>query len=137
MKWQKADSALSKLKQWFKQELPAQRHNASFGGGFVTGYSFRYQMKKFPTRGLSASIVDQYNVGTYISAKRVIGGGLLFGPLGALTGAVLRKNGNKIYVAVERDGEVIGTLEGGAKDLGKARDFVEALNRSAADPDNQ
>lgn len=129
-------SSLSKIKQWLKQDLPAQRFNAGFGGAFVTGYNFRYKMKKLPTHGMSATITDEANVGTYISAKRVIAGGVLFGPLGALTGAVLRKNGSKVFVVVERDEEVVGTLEGGAKDVSNAHQFVDALNRSANDPDN-
>jgi hypothetical protein len=127
---------MGKFAQWIKQDLPQQRHNASFGGAYLRGFGFNYKMHKLPTRGLTAAITDEAHVGSYISAKRVIAGGLLFGPIGALTGAVLRKNGDKVYVVVERDGEVIGTLEGGAKDASRAREFVAALNASANDPDN-
>jgi hypothetical protein len=131
---------MGKFAQWLKQDLPQQRYNSSFGGSYLQGFNLQYRskngFKKMPTKGMSAAITDESNLGTYISGKRVVAGGLLFGPLGALAGAVLRKNGNKIYVVVEQDGQVIGALEGGAKDASKAREFVAALNASANDPDN-
>lgn len=128
---------MNKFTAFLNKELPAQKHNASFGGAFLRGFNLNYKMHKLPTLGMSANITDEANLGAYISAKRVIVGGVLFGPVGAILGAAFRKNGAKVYVVIEQDGLVIGTLEGGARDAGRAREFVAAVNASATDTANQ
>ena len=128
------------LKSWFKQELPMQKYNAAFGGAFLQGFVIRHTLSgmpdKLPTVGLTAVVQDGANVGTYVSAKRVVVGGVLFGPLGAGVGALVRKNHNEVHVVLERDGEIIGTISDSAKHTPKARMFAEKVNASAADPAN-
>lgn len=127
---------MSKFSQWLKQDLPGQRHNAMFGGGFIRGYNLHHERKSIPTKGLTATVQDGMHVGNYISAKRVLAGGILFGPLGALIGGAARKNGNQVYVIIEQDDQIIGTLEAHAKKHREAHAFVQALTASANDPDN-
>ena len=62
-------------------------------------------------RGIKAEVVTGDNLGTFISAKRVITVGILLGPLGAFGGALLKKNGTRVHVMLERDGENIGWIE--------------------------
>lgn len=131
---------MSKLKSWFKSELPSQKYNGSFGGSFLDGFRIQYRAKagfeKLPTAGLTATVQDGANVGTYVSAKRVVAGGVLFGPLGAGVGALIRKNHNEVHVVLERDDQIIGTISGSAKHTAKARTFAEKVNASSSDPDN-
>ena len=135
------ETTVSKLKAWFKQELPAQKYNASFGGSFLQGYKIQYRdgnrFQKLPTAGLTATVQDGANVGTYVSAKRVIAGGVLFGPLGAGVGALIRKNHNQVHVILERDGLIVGTISDSAKHTAKANDFAHGVNASGADPENK
>ena len=131
---------MGKLKSWFKQELPMQKYNASFGGAFLQGFVIKHTLSgmpdKIPTAGLTAVVQDGAHVGTYVSAKRVIAGGVLFGPLGAGVGALVRKNHNEVHVVLEREGEIIGTISASAKHTPKAREFADGVNASAADPAN-
>lgn len=131
---------MGKLKSWFKQELPMQKYNAAFGGAFLQGFIIRHthtgKPGKLPTAGLTAVVQDGANVGTYVSAKRVIAGGVFFGPLGAGVGALVRKNHNEVHVVLEREGEIVGTISDSAKHTPKAREFADKVNSSASDPNN-
>lgn len=131
---------MGSFKSWLKSELPSQKYNAAFGGSFLSGYQLQYRssagFEKIPTKGLKATVQDGANVGTYVSAKRVVAGGVLFGPLGAGVGALIRKNHNEVHVVLERDDQIVGTISGSAKHTPKARAFANRLNASATDPDN-
>ena len=131
---------MSKFKAWLKSELPSQKYNAAFGHAFLNGYQLKGNtgngFETIPTAGLTATVQDGANIGTYISGKRVIAGGILFGPLGAGIGALARKNHNEVHIVLERDGQIIGTLTDSAKHTPKARAFAQKLNASATDPDN-
>lgn len=136
----KTGGTLGTFKSWLKSELPSQKYNAAFGGSFLSGYQLQYRtengFEKLPTSGLVATVQDGANVGTYVSAKRVVAGGVLFGPLGAGVGALIRKNHNEVHVVLERDDQIIGTISGSAKHTPKARAFANRVNASAADPAN-
>lgn len=131
---------MSKFTSWLKSDTPAWKYNAGFGGIFLSGFKLKGNLGEgfntIPTKGLTATVQDGANVGSFISAKRVIAGGILFGPLGAGVGALARKNLNEIHVVIERDGEIIGTISDSAKHLPKARMFAQKLNASAVDPEN-
>ena len=122
--------SMGKLGQWFKQELPQQKYNASFGGAYMLGHEFRYETYRVPTPEITARIETGATVNSYISAGRVIAGGLVFGVIGAGVGAMARKGGTRIYVVIERNGEIIGTLEESAEKESRARKFIETLEAS-------
>jgi len=142
--------------KWLRSELPGQKYVAMFGDSgvewaSVNGFALKTMKKgKFKpttisTKGLSAEVVPGEDIGSYVSGARVAGstvaGGLLLGPLGlaggALLGAAFKKNRNRVYVVLKYEDEVIGTLEDSAKKTPAAHKFVEALNGSANDPNNQ
>lgn len=130
-------------------QLRLAQFNASFGGAYVRGHKLLYVDKstKFgksvdvETIGLSASIKNGAEVDSYVSKGAVgVGAGaglILFGPIGAVAGGLIgsakRKGGGMIYVVIEQDGKVIGTIPGEAKKEKEAFAFVNALNASAAD----
>src|SRR5699024_10641111 len=73
------------------------------------------------------------NLGTFISAKRVITGGILLGPLGAFGGALLKKNGTRVHVMLERDGENIGWIESGVRELPQMKKLAATINKASGD----
>ncbi|MGQ3385277.1 hypothetical protein [Glutamicibacter sp. TV12E] len=140
---------MSKFKKWLKQELPAQRYNVSLDGKhFILGFKLKYKdgdkYRKFDTKGMSAHLETGATINTYVSKGAVAGGAVagavLFGPIGLLAGGLLgsakRKGGGSIFVVVEQDGQLAGTIEVPASKEGEARKFIEVLNASANDPEN-
>lgn len=67
-------------------------------------------------------------------------GAIAFGPLGAVAGGLVgstkRNGGGSIYVMVERGGQLIGSIDVSASKEAEARKFIQALNASANDPEN-
>lgn len=135
--------------KWFKQELPSQKYNASLDGKhFVLGYKLKYRdgnkFLKFDTKGMNAHLETGVTVDSYIS-KGAVGAGLAigaiaFGPIGAIAGGLLgstKRNGDgSVYIMVERDGQLVGSIEAPASKEAEARKFIQALNASANDPEN-
>ena len=109
-----------------------------FGGAFLSGHTIDVvtdgERAKLDTAGLSAEVQTGQDLGDFISAGRVLAGGILFGPAGAAVGALARKNPTRVYVLIHRDGELIATAEGSAKHRAKAEMFARKINQSATDP---
>ncbi|CAH1193910.1 Hypothetical protein ROUS_69 [Brevibacterium phage Rousseau] len=116
------------------------KYNGKAAGGTLTGFSLRYnsgdKMRTTTTRGITAEVVTGDNLGNFISAKRIIAGGILLGPLGAFGGALLRKNTTTAYIMLERAGQNIGYIEDSARKLANLNKLARAINASANDPDN-
>ena len=133
---------MNTIRAFLKRELPAQRFNESFGGALVVGHKLRYRdesgrYRTIGTRGLTATAQTADTVGDYLSLTRMAAGGILFGPVGLLAGAAARKNYNQVYVTIERDGQLIGTLTASAKHQEAAYRFAKALTLSGSDPANR
>lgn len=116
------------------------KYYAKVGNGCVKGFKLIYtdgnKVHTTTTRGVHAEVVTGDNIGTYVSAGRVIAGGVLLGPLGAVVGALIRKNHNKAYVVLERGGSTIGYIEASAKHMRQLSHLAQRINASANDPDN-
>ena len=87
--------------------------------------------EKNTAKGANAYFENGANVGSRVTATRVVAGAVLLGPLGAVLGGIAKKDRNKLYVIVEcADGTVLST-DLPAKDETKVREFVNKINACA------
>lgn len=116
---------------------PEKRHvtfgNAAYNPrkGIVKFWGDPFRPQKEPVAGLRAEVVAGDNLGDYISAGRVIAGGLLAGPAGMAVGALARRNDTRMYVVISRGDEVLWTVEGSAKHQSDARLLADAINAAS------
>ena len=111
------------------------KFNAKAGNGYINGHTIGYHdgthKRTTTARGIKAEVVTGDNLGTFISAKRVITGGILLGPLGAFGGALPKKNGTRVHVMLERDGENIGWIESGVRELPQMKKLAATINKAS------
>lgn len=111
-------------------------YNGDLGGVHLLNGEVRWvnggRLERKSVEGAVASF-DAGNASTRIGAGRVIAGGVLFGPVGAVAGGLLRKQAGRVYVTIEwPDGGVV-IAEGPVKDEGKAREFAARVSRAGRD----
>lgn len=99
----------------------------AFNGWKLVGSKLRGEGQEFDLKGARAEFEAGANAGTRITATRVVTGGVLFGPLGAVAGGLLRKNINKVYVVITFADGSNGLIEAPAKKETEARRFVNQL----------
>lgn len=99
----------------------------TFNGWKVDGRKLRGEGQEFDLIGAKAEFEAGANAGSRITATRVVTGGVLFGPLGAVAGGLLRKNISKVYVVITFADGSSGLIEAPAKKETEARKFVNQL----------
>src|SRR5690606_2004281 len=83
-----------------------------------------------PVAGAHAEIVDAFD-GSRMTASRVVGGAVLLGPVGAVIGALARKDTSAVVVAVTfADGHVAYAQVPRKRNI-EARKFVDLVNAAA------
>ena len=81
-----------------------------------------------PLSGAKAEIVDADTARTRMTATRVLGGAVLFGPLGALVGGMAKKNVGQVYVLVTTEDGRMFSASAKSKETGKAAELVSRIN---------
>lgn len=116
-------------------ESPVSKKPAKYGDHKATGteYTVGGMIAKVRKPIAGASALFENGADTKRSTLTRIGAGaVLAGPLGAVGGALLRKNTSKCYVTVTfADGDSV-IVEGPAKDEKQLREFAAGVNRLAA-----
>lgn len=139
----------SKFAKWWSKELPTQKYYTTLDGKhFISGFKLHYKdgtkFLKLDTKGMVARLETGATMDSWVS-KGAVGAGLavgalVFGPLGAIAGGLIgstkRKGGGSVYIIIEREGQIIGSIEAPALKESEARKFIEVLNASANDPEN-
>ena len=98
------------------------RFDASFEGHRISGDKFTHGIKSWPIAGAKADFEHGADVGSRVTATRVM--------LTGVFALALKKNKNKVYVAVEfADGSQV-LIEAKAKDEKKAREFASKVNQA-------
>lgn len=98
-----------------------------FNGWRVDGRKLRGEGQEFDLAGAQVEFEAGANAGSRITATRVVTGGVLFGPLGAVAGGLLRKNRNKVYIVITFADGSSGLIEAPAKKETQARKFANHL----------
>lgn len=131
------------FKDWFKIDPAVKKHNAMLGmGNMLQGYELtvigggKGNSFSTNTKNLHAEVTTPEKVDKYISAGRVVGGTLLFGPIGLVAGVLAKKDPNRVYITITKDEQLLGMIDVKPKDIHKAHQFAQAINRSAQDPEN-
>lgn len=83
-----------------------------------------------PVAGAHAEIVDAFD-GSRMTASRVVGGAVLLGPVGAVIGALARKDTSAIVVAVTFADGHIAYAQVPRKRNVEARKFVDLVNAAS------
>ncbi len=124
---------MKKLVQGLQQGADARRYNDSFEGLRIIGDQlFRIKAgKQWPVAGCSAQVDSGAAISSRVTATRVVAGAAIAGPIGAVVGALAKKDRSKVYLAVTTpDDHVLLELKG--KEEGEARRFAGNLNAAAA-----
>ncbi|WP_209374293.1 hypothetical protein [Brevibacterium renqingii] len=108
-----------------------QRHDATLEGWKLDGDTLFGNGQAFSLAGAKAEFETGANIGGRMTATRVIGGGLLFGPAGAIVGGMWKKNRAKVYIVITDNNGRTGLIETSAKNETKAREFANAVNNVA------
>lgn len=119
----------ARRERWSKSLNEAQYH-ALFQGHEVRKGIYRHRGTKLPIAGASADFESGADK-KRITGTRVITGGILFGPAGAVVGGALRKNKTKCYVTITfADGQNV-IIEAPIKEETKARQFAAKVNAAS------
>lgn len=120
--------------RWKRLQESAARNNplASFGTLIVTPvYVQEPMVGRYPREGARATLETGAGESSRITATRVATGAVLAGPVGAIIGAMAKKDTTKIHVIVElADGTVLMT-EGPRKQMKKAVALVNEINKGS------
>lgn len=109
----------------------ARSFNAKFGGHKIRGGTYHYPGGSAPVAGASA-VFESGADKRRMTATRVVTGGVVFGPAGAVVGGLLKKNKSKCYVTVTlATGDVV-IVEAPAKGEAEARRFAAKVNAAGA-----
>ncbi|MGO1667603.1 MAG: hypothetical protein ACTHZ9_12930 [Leucobacter sp.] len=103
----------------------------AFNGWKVDGRKLRGEGQEFDLVGAKVEFEAGANAGSRITATRVVTGGVLFGPIGAVAGGLLRKNRNKVYIVITFADGSSGLIEAPAKKETQARKFANHLQSVA------
>ena len=116
-----------------ERQATSARYNDSFEGLRVVGDQlFRVRAgKQWPVADCSATVDAGAAIAARVTATRVAAGAALAGPLGALVGALAKKDRSRVYLAVTTSDDHI-LLEVDGKDEADARRFAASVNAAAA-----
>ena len=104
---------------------------ATFAGWTLTRTSLETAGQQHRIQGAHATVESSGDMGKQVRAGRVITGGILFGPAGAVVGGLLRKSRNQIYITITFPNGDTGLIEAPAKQETGARRFATAINNAA------
>lgn len=105
-----------------KEFADKHRFDAAFEGCRISGDKLMKGTKRWPVAGVKADFEHGADVGSRVTATRVL-----------LTGVFalgLKKNRNKVYVMIELPGGEQVLIEAKAKQEKAAREFVAKLNQA-------
>jgi hypothetical protein len=107
-----------------KEYAEKHKFDASFGGCRISGDTLQKGLDSWPVAGAKAEFEHGANVGSSVTATRVV--------LTGVFALALKKNKNKVYVMIElADGEQV-LIEGKAKNEKDARKFAAKVNQAGA-----
>ena len=102
-----------------------------FAGWTLTRTTIESDGQQHRIQGAHATVESSGDMGKQVRAGRVITGGILFGPAGAVVGGLLRKSRNQIYITITFPNGDTGLIEAPAKQETDARRFATAINNAA------
>lgn len=109
----------------------ASKPLATFAGWTLTPTTLDAKDQYFNIAGAQAEVEASGDMGKRTTATRVITGGVIFGPAGAVVGGLIRKSRNRIFITVTFPNGDTGLIEAPAKQETEARRFAVAINNAA------
>lgn len=125
------------IKSWYKNQMARYEEANSDIGGMYNEYAlsggnllWNFRRTKRPIAGAHAVVESGRDVKSPTLA-RVVAGGVLAGPAGAIVGGMFQKDKTRFYLTVTfADGSVV-VMDGPVKDEPKLRDFAERINAAS------
>lgn len=107
----------------FRDQMAKHQFDCALEGYRLSGDKISKGIRSWPVAGATAEFEHGANIGSRVTATRVV--------LTGVFALALKKNKNKVFVAVElADGEQL-LIETSAKDEKKAREFASKINRAS------
>ena len=121
----------------FDIKQPKPYYDAFYATATVRKGMFKYlpqgQIKRFvrPVTAITGVDFESGTGSTRSTITRIAAGGILFGPVGAIVGGILKKAEGKHYVYVTFDDGHVVIIDGPTRDESKMRQFVRDLQSLA------
>ena len=104
------------------------QYNSRWAGAQLVNGKLTYKGKRYPIVGASAEYDSGAVVGQRPTFTRIVAGGIVAGPVGAVVGGMFKKDRNRVYVAVSLPAVGVIVLDGPAKEDNQAREFARRIN---------
>lgn len=124
--------------KWNEAHQEAVKHapyNGTWNGVSILAGQMSIKLSGFreivPVAGATAEF-DSGATKKNMTATRVLGGAVLFGPAGAIVGGMLKKDRSKVYVVIDIPGRGSVVLDAPAKDEKAAREFAAKVNAAGS-----
>lgn len=125
------------IKTWYKNQMARYEEAQSDIGGHYGVYAltqgnlaWNFQRTKRPVAGAVAVFESGREVKSPTLA-RVVAGGVLAGPAGAIVGGLFQKDKTKCYVTVTFADQSVIIIDGPARDERALKDFAERINAAS------
>lgn len=118
-------------KQRRAQRREEAKYIARIGEHAVIKENYVNGFKKIPIAGATAEF-ESGHTSKRVTGTRVITGAVLFGPIGAVAGGLLRKDKTKCYVTITFPDSNVVIAEAPLKDEARARKFAATVNAAGA-----
>lgn len=126
--WQKWNEAA-------KEAATHAPYNGSWNGVSILGGQIRIKVSTFKEILPVAGVTAEFESGAQkknMTATRVLGGAVLFGPAGAIVGGMLKKDRSKVYVVINIPDRGSVILDAPVKDEKAAREFAAKVNTAGS-----
>lgn len=125
------------FKDWYAAQNERAKEARSPIGGMYGAFAlhngdllWNFRRAKHPIAG-AAAVAESGSSVKSPTLGRVVAGGLLAGPAGAIVGGLFQKDKSKFYITVTfADGSVV-VIDGPSKDETKMRRFAESINAAS------
>ena len=115
----------------FKEYAHRNKHNQTLEGWALKGDNLVKGLNKWNLKGAQAVLDDTGQTNPRVSFGRVAAGGILFGPAGAIVGAVAKKDPSRVYIHIQLANGTTKEIAVPAKHHAKAHKFTAAINKIA------
>lgn len=125
------------IKEWFSAQGERAKEARSDIGGMYGAYVLHagellwdFRKTKRPIAGATA-VAESGTASKSPTLTRVVAGGMLAGPAGAIVGGLFQKDKSRFYVTVRFADEAVVIIDGPSKDESKLRQFAEKINAAS------
>lgn len=125
------------LKSWYNNQMERHKESQSAVGGSYGAYALHdgdllwdFRRTKRPVAG-AVAVAESGSAVKSPTLTRVVAGGILAGPAGAIVGGLFQKDRSRFYVTVTFADQSVIIIDGPTSDETKMRQFAESINAAS------